>query len=271
MKNRAKFIKTILLLDELNNHRTILFLGSSISNYRKLTTEFLRQLKQNILSLYLLKGFINENAHYLKDNNQFNTFKKSINKELEFVNHIRNKISGHYDDTLMLKAAQWEPLIFFSENKSDDFKLLLSYISIFESSINSFVLENGNHKLYNSEIDLTIPESRKLFFDTIYKLNDTGIIILTIIKDTLEADNIFYSKENFYEESTIAGYTNFNLKDKTPFDKDKILNDNKTSLDDEIKDIDFSDIDSIFELRLKLVKIIGEIILEKIKKKNKSS
>ncbi len=251
IENRAKYLQTILLLDEIKYFHSNLSLENPVF--------FFRQLKHNVISLYLLKDIIIKNSKNLKDNVNFNNLKKSIYNELEFINHIRNKISGHFDEILMLKSAQWQPQIFFEEYKTDDFKILLSYIAIFESSINSYIDTNGNNKMYDYEIDLIIPEDRNLFIETIYKLNETGIKLLEIIKENIENQNIFFSKDKIFEESKIAGHTNFDLKNNNKIDRNIILKTKISLISEEfIRKLDFNKIEDIELLKTELEKIISK-------------
>ncbi|MEY5047422.1 MAG: hypothetical protein RLZZ175_781 [Bacteroidota bacterium] len=251
IESRAKYLQTILLLDEINYFHSNL----SFEN----PTLFFRLLKHNILALYILKDLITINSKILKENVEFNNLKKSIHRELEFINHIRNKISGHFDSILMLKSAQWQPQIFFEDNKNSDIKILLSYKTIFELAINSYLDSNGRNKMYEIEIDLIIPDDRKLFINTIYKLNVTGNKILHLIKEYYENQGIFLSKEQLFEESLIAAYTNFDLKTDYKIDRNKILESNNPLVSDEfIRNLDFKNLDDIELLKNKLEEILNK-------------
>ena len=250
IENRSKYLQAILLKDEIEYFHSTLSLEKPLF--------FFRNLKYNIMSLYLLKEVINKNSKKLKDNLDFKTLKKSINNELNFINHIRNKICGHFDENLMLKAAQWQPQIFFDQNKNQDFKVLLCYTSIFESAINSYVDLNGNNKMYDYEIDLNLYKYRTLFIETIYKLNNTGLKILKIIIKTLENENIYFSEDRLFEESKIAGHTNFDLANIKTLDTSEII-ENKNDLisDDFIKSLNFRKREDL-ELLIKKIEEINK-------------
>ncbi|MEK6452091.1 MULTISPECIES: hypothetical protein [unclassified Myroides] len=204
IKKRAQYIQTLILLDEIE------YFHSNLSFEQPKT--FFRELKYNILTLYKFKELLQLVSKDLKDNKEFIKLKKTIIKELDFINHIRNKISGHFDKPLLEKAAQWEPFIFYEENKNEELKVLMSYKTLFESSINSYIDKNNCHLIYQGEIDLNIQNDRTKFLKTIYKLNETSIKILFLIKISLENQNIFFAKRQQYIESKKAGLTNFNLK-----------------------------------------------------------
>lgn len=203
-EKRAKYIQTIILLEEIKYFHSVLSFEQPIT--------FFRELKYNILTLYKFKELLQFVSKDLKDNEEFIKLKKTIVKELDFINHIRNKISGHFDKILLEKAAQWEPSIFYEENRNEQFKVLMSYKTLFESSINSYIDKNDCHLIYQGEIDLNIPNDRAVFLETIYKLNEISIKILSLIKDSLENQNIFFDKSHQYIESKNAGLTDFNLK-----------------------------------------------------------
>jgi hypothetical protein len=46
---------------------------------------------------------------FLKNGKELTEKAKSLKKRLEFINHLRNKISGHIDEKVIEKAIQWEP------------------------------------------------------------------------------------------------------------------------------------------------------------------
>ena len=61
-------------------------------------------------------------------------------KELSFANHFRNRGIGHLNDTLLKRAVQWRPQIFFEGfNDSNEFQLIEAQRAIIESCINSFI------------------------------------------------------------------------------------------------------------------------------------
>jgi hypothetical protein len=249
MTERAKYIKIILLLDELD------FFHQNLSI--KETVSFFRMLKQNIMSLYLFDNLIKELNQELRENPSCIELKKNIVKELDFVNHIRNKISGHLDKDLFLRVAQWQPQIFSKEINSDNFKILLSYISLFESAINSYTDKNNKHKLYEFEVDLVIDKYRAVFIETIFKLNSTSIQILKILKSKFEEKDIFFEGEDNFIEAKIAGNTDFNLKKKFDFNFTEINQDEKTKISDEfIKNLDFNKIEDVCALKTELEKVI---------------
>lgn len=246
-ENRAKYLQTILLLDE------IVYFHSSLSFNEPKT--FFRELKHNIITLYKFKEFLQLVNKNLKDNPDFIKLKKSIFKELDFINHIRNKISGHFDTILLIKAAQWEPSIFYEENNNEEFKVLMAYKTLFESSINSYINNYGKHLFYNGEIDLNFPNDRAMFLETIFKLNKTSIKILNLIKYYLENQNIKFGKDQQYFEAIKAGQTNFNLKSNN----EEFINISKPLIEESfLKSLDWTNINDLKLLITKLEEIIIE-------------
>lgn len=244
-EKRAKYLQTIILLDEIKYFHSVL-------SFEEPKT-FFRDLKFNILTLYKFKELLQSVGKELKYDEEFIKLKKTILKELDFINHIRNKISAHFDKILSEKAAQWEPYIFFEENKNEEFKVVLTYKTFFESSINSYIDKNDHHLIYNGEIDLNLPNDRAIFLGTIYKLNNTSINILFLIKTSLENQDIFFDKSQQYIESKKAGLTDFNLKSNN-----KELNNISEPLIDEsfIMSLDFSNVN---DLKLLLKKLEDKI------------
>ena len=242
---RAKYIQVIILLDEIKYFHSVL-------SFKEPKT-FFRDLKYNILTLYKFKELLQFISKDFKFNDEFINLKKSILKELDFINHIRNKISGHFDKILLEKAVQWEPLIFYEENRNEEFKILLSYKTLFESSINSYIDKNDCHLIYNGEIDLNLSNDRAIFLETIYNLNDTSIKILVLIKTSLENQDIFFDKSQRYFESKKAGLTDFNLRS----DSQKLKNTSQPLIDESfLLSLDLSNIN---DLKLLLKKLEDKI------------
>lgn len=244
IEKRANYLKTILLLDEIEYFHSNLCLDNP-----KL---FFRKLKFNILTLYKVKELLLEVTKEFKDHSDFIILKKSITKELNFINHIRNKISGHFDNSLLQKAAQWEPTIFYDDNKNEEIKILMAYKTIFESSINSYLNKSGKHLIYYGEIDLNLPSDRTIFLETIYKVNDTVIKILKVIKLNLEKQHITFNASQIFSEAKKAGSTNFNLNSKN-----NLEGESKNLLEESfLKTLDFSNKNDIELLLSKLEEIL---------------
>jgi hypothetical protein len=148
----------------------------------------------------------------IKDNEDLLKKSKSINRKLEFVNHLRNKICGHLDQNLLIKAAQWEPQIFRTEiNDNKEIQLSLAYKTLIESGINSFIDNESNQKVFNTKIDLFLPHNQRMFFNYIDELNKNTIDFLSSIITLLENQLEFWDDIKLMEMARKAGKTDFRL------------------------------------------------------------
>lgn len=144
---------------------------------------------------------------------------KLLHKRVDFVNHVRNRSSGHLDPIVTERAAQWAPEI-FHENANRETLVFLSYRALLEASINSFLTPDGQQKLFNHEIDLLYPPDRTEFFDFL-----GGVIkdSLDWIKHTLcflDSVIIRHGSTKVSELACIAGQTNFDLNSESDFSYD---------------------------------------------------
>ena len=69
-------------------------------------------LKYDFIPLNLLKESLSSFKIYCKDNPELGAQYKRLNKDLEFINHLRNKVSGHLSDEALDKMIQWKPDIY---------------------------------------------------------------------------------------------------------------------------------------------------------------
>jgi hypothetical protein len=171
-----------------------------------------RLFKNCFVALDLFRDSFKHFNDFIKDNEGLIQKSRSIKKRLEFVNHLRNKISGHLDHGLLLKAVQWEPQIFRNVTKPEkELQLLLTYKTLLESGINSYLDAESNQKVFDTEIDLFFPPNQALFFNYIGELNKDSIDFLKLIIDILESHIEFLSDDKLMEMARIAGMTDFRL------------------------------------------------------------
>lgn len=247
--NRAKYLQTIILLDEIQQFH------HEFSEGIPDTIAFFRKLNFNILILYKFKCFLSSINRDLKDNKQFNDSKRAIYEELDFINHIRNKISGHFDTSAMKKAAQWEPFIFYENITNERLRVMFAYKSLFDTAINSYLDRHGENPIYHKELDLNLSEERNLFLETIKQLNESSIRILKIIRNHFENSDIMIGKGEEYSAAKIAGQTDFNLKSDSS-EKNQNISLSPLIEEEFIKSLDFSNVDDLNHLIDKIEELI---------------
>jgi hypothetical protein len=93
------------------------------------------------------------------------TLFKPIKKNLEFAKYLRNKVVGHIHPQLVSKAIEWQPTLRHIPGRLQrSFGALMVNVCLFETAINTYVDESGNHKLFDSETDLMYPPDSERFF-----------------------------------------------------------------------------------------------------------
>ena len=120
-------------------------------------------LEKSIRSMY---------SQYIGLSKKFNTFKANA----ELFSYLRNKFAGHLTNDLIEKALEWKPELKIMLDKEYD-PMIVSVFNFFflETAINTYVDDQGRHKLFDSETDLLYPPDEKRFRETLLKsINDAS-------------------------------------------------------------------------------------------------
>lgn len=85
-------------------------------------------------------------------------------RKYDFAKYMRNKFVGHIHLGLIEKAIEWKPELRYLVAWMDDQKVMFVVnIFVLEAAINSYVGEDGEHKVFDSETDLGYPPDWKRF------------------------------------------------------------------------------------------------------------
>jgi len=179
-------------------------------------TQKMRSTRNVFVSLHNLKDLINRTR--VDGGLQFTTDTRRLKRELEFIAHIRNKGVGHLDSALLERAAQWAPELFHENSHTNSSYLaFLSYKSVLESTINSYINEEGEQKIFNTEIDFLYPPNAEQFFNFLSDIIKRSIAWLESALEIIKSEINLHSDEQIKEMGVIAGKTNFNLKIESNF------------------------------------------------------
>ncbi len=205
---KAQYINLLLLKDELEYFDRIL--SEEITGLNDWLTK-LRATRGVFLTLNNLKDAADRIQ--INGDEDFVTKTRKLRRNLIFANHFRNRGIGHLNDTLLKRAVQWSPQLFYESSKNNEvFQLIEAQRTIIESCINSFIGKDGIQKIFGAEIDLIYPPDAKQFFTYLSEIVYEGIRWLSeaasILIDSIE----HYTDEEIQELSVIAGQTNFDLK-----------------------------------------------------------
>ncbi len=151
-----------------------------------------------------LRSMYRENPHLSK-------IYKQAKKEFEFAKYIRNKYVGHIKDELIVKSIEWRPELkyFYSKDKDSNMGYIYN-LFILETIINTYVDNNGKHRIFDTDTDLTYPENMTRFLDYLYFTVQTGIKFLTEVTNTLESKiNLIAITDADKDDWIKAGQTDF--------------------------------------------------------------
>ncbi|MCU7552843.1 hypothetical protein OCK74_27235 [Chitinophagaceae bacterium LB-8] len=206
LKDEELYIRAILVKDDIKYYHKLLDNQSEIG-------EQFRLIKYCLVHLNVLRESINDFNFIIKDRYDLSSKAREIKRKLEFVNHLRNKISGHLDSKVLNNAIQWEPHIFHVNIKDEEtVQLLLIRKSLLESAINSYIDNDGNHKVFRTEIDFNFPKDKTLFLNFLGELNESSIAWLDDMAKLIKEKIDFWDNSKIIEMAKRAGETDFNLK-----------------------------------------------------------
>ncbi|EPS9111469.1 hypothetical protein ACVURN_004483 [Klebsiella pneumoniae] len=137
-------------------------------------------LKSAFVALSNLVDFESSIRRLYKESPHLSRIYKTASKEFEFAKYIRNKFAGHIHPELLAKSIEWNPEIRFIIDRTDEQKVMwYCNIWVLETAINTYVDNDGNHRVFESETDLLFPDDQTRFRLFLEKVIKTGIQYLT--------------------------------------------------------------------------------------------
>ena len=132
---KAQYLNLLLLKDELQLFDRLL------SEAPGDTEGWLAKLRAT-RSVFLALNNVKDAADKIQIGGTIGFVKKTraLKKDLLFAKHFRNRGIGHLNDTLLKRAVQWSPQIFYDVLKdNENIKLVEAQRAIIESCINSYI------------------------------------------------------------------------------------------------------------------------------------
>ena len=86
-----------------------------------------------------------------------------------------------------------------------------------ESTINSYLNEDGEQKVFKTEIDFLYPPDAEQFFGFLSSIVKQSISWLVSALEIIKSEIKLHSGNKVKEMGSIAGKTNFNLKDESNY------------------------------------------------------
>lgn len=195
-KYKRDFLRTAILLKEIKFFSDHLFK----EQYKSYDAAAMLQkhidnqiyLKYDFIPLNLLKESLEHFSIYCKDNLELSAQYKKLKKDLDFVNHLRNKVGAHLSDEALDKMIQWNPDIYDDRARTDMlFQEYQIYRSMMEVAINSYLDTNGQQKQFGTEIDFELES--KTFYTYLLNTVHLSIRFLEEIQNIIRP-NIKYIK-----------------------------------------------------------------------------
>ena len=134
------------------------------------------ELERKIRPMYSQYGGLSE---------KFDNFQANA----ELFSYLRNKFAGHLTNDLVELALEWKPELKVMLDKEYDPTIVSLFNLLFlETAINTYVDDQGRHKLFNSETDLMYPPDRKRFCQTLLESIDSASEYLNALEEVLRLE-----------------------------------------------------------------------------------
>ena len=193
---KRDFLRTVLLLKEIKFFSDHLFK----EQYKSSDAAAMLQkhidnqiyLKYDFIPLNLLRESLENFSIYCKDNAELSSQYKRLKKDLDFVNHLRNKVGAHLSDEALDKMIQWNPDIYDDRARTNAlFQEYQIYRAMMEVAINSYLDEKGRQKQFGTDLDIEL--EAKFFYTYLLNTVNSAIRFLEEIQNIIRP-NIKYIK-----------------------------------------------------------------------------
>jgi len=193
-KYKRDFLRTVILLKEIKFFSDHLFKKQYRSNdaVAMLQKHIDNQiyLKYDFIPLNLLRESLDIFSIYCKDDPELTAQSKKLKKDLDFVNHLRNKVGAHLSDEAMDKMIQWNPDIYDDRARTNAlFQEYQIYRAMMEVAINSYLDTNGQQKQFGTDLDIEL--EAKVFYTYLLNTVNSSIHFLEEIQNIIRP-NIKY-------------------------------------------------------------------------------
>lgn len=132
-------------------------------------------------------------------------------KQYELAKYLRNKFVGHIKIELLAKAIEWKPQLRYMLKDTDKPNVMFMYnLWVLETAINTYVKPNGEHKIFESETDLSYPPDLKRFLVFLTHLVKSGVEYLDCLSVILgrNVEMLDHTQQKLEDWQT-AGETEF--------------------------------------------------------------
>lgn len=109
-------------------------------------------------------------------------------REFEFAKYLRNKFAGHIKPELIDKAIEWRPELAYQIKGTEQQDMYFINLFILETAINTYVNDDGTHKVFESETDLLYPPDMTRLLIFLTKIVKAGIAYLEKLIEALSEE-----------------------------------------------------------------------------------
>ena len=175
--------------------------------------EALRELKIGFLAYYLIADSKSALCLYGKGDEKVAELWRELSVRVEFLNRIRNLISGHLDERVLDKLVHWAPDIFSKKIVGTDAQLVL---------VNKYLLDVGlsvcaasdksKREFLKHNVDLTYPPDYEDFLEFMRTSFALAMEYLSEIKSKiLSRLKLYESDEEVFSQMKSAAAVDFKL------------------------------------------------------------
>jgi hypothetical protein len=168
-------------------------------------------LKQAFITVSNLVDFEITIRSIYREHKNLSSEYKSSSKNYEFAKYLRNKYIGHIKQELIQKSIEWKPELRYSLKRINEPGMMFIFnLFILETAINTYVNDDGSHKIFESETDLKYPPDLKRFLIYLSSTVSSAISYLSNLASALgERVEMLDASQQKIEHWIAAGETKF--------------------------------------------------------------
>lgn len=173
-------------------------------------------VKNALIALANLVDFERSIRGHYAEHRELSAGFTAYQKQYEFSKYLRNKFVGHIHSDLIEKAVEWNPRLRYIAARMDESQImLLANLFLIETAINTYVDQDGKHRIFESETDLMYPPDWMRFLDFLEKTVRSAIQYLAELCATLNNNLDHPDPSHFDVQLWIkAGETKFSFLKK---------------------------------------------------------
>lgn len=167
-------------------------------------------LRSIILEISNIADLAEQSGSLYKDDRRLGELHKQAKDGMDFAKYLRNKYVGHLVSGLADKTFEWQPYANKLVGSTDEQSATAISWFALETAINTYVTENDEHKVFDTETDLNYPPDQTRFLNF---LGDTALRTLAYADELIAVSRDQFSvpdvEKDMLELAMKAGKTDF--------------------------------------------------------------